>query len=45
VCLSADFGAETYGLTRSKELGARIFIPLDAGLIFMPRRFKVILIV
>jgi hypothetical protein len=35
MCLSADFGAETYGLTRSKELGARIFIPLHAGFRFM----------
>ena len=40
MCLSADLDAETYGLTRSKELGARIFIPLHAGLIFIPRRFN-----
>jgi hypothetical protein len=49
MCLSADFGAETYVPTRSIELGrnlgARIFIPLHAGLIFILRRFKVILIV
>jgi hypothetical protein len=42
MCLSADFGAETYVPTRSIKLGARIFIPLHAELIFILRRFKVI---